>query len=84
MALTIGLMWFDNSDKSLTAKVVDAAARYRNKFGVVPNCCHINPADLDGLKELGVIKLIPDPGVLPGHLWIGNEERESEGHFTLP
>jgi hypothetical protein len=75
MELTTGLLWFDDSGKALTAKVVDAATRYRDKFGVVPNCCHVNPADLDGQKAVGVVKLVADPATLPGHLWIGNGEK---------
>ena len=46
--MQIGLLWFDNDPRrGLTAKIEDAARRYREKFGAPPNACYVNQAALD-------------------------------------
>jgi hypothetical protein len=83
-----GMMWFDNDPKTaLTEKVHRAAEYYRNKYGRIPDVCLVNPkmtpltspqmdaenrVNLGGGKE---ITLRASRSVLPGHLWIGVEEK---------
>ncbi|HLF27197.1 MAG TPA: hypothetical protein VJG32_12750 [Anaerolineae bacterium] len=39
-----GLLWFDDDPRRrIDEKVQQAAARYRQKFGVTPDVCYVNP-----------------------------------------
>ena len=73
-----GMMWFDNDPrKSLDVKVQQAADYYRKKYGSVPDLCLVNPLSLQntGVPVGGNISIRPLRSVLPGHLWIGKEEK---------
>jgi len=75
------MMWWDNSPKtSLTAKIERAVSYYRNKYGRDPNLCLIHPSMLGTAKEgdeAPEIIVRPYRPVLPGHLWIGIEEKSN-------
>ena len=83
--MNTGMLWFDNDPKTaLTAKIDRAVEYYRKKYGRVPNLCLIHPTALEkpardnGAGEepqKGTIKVRPYRPVLPGHLWIGVEEK---------
>jgi len=57
--LTEGWLWFDNSDKELKEKVIEACKRYYTKFNQVPNTCYVNvktlpePMHFDGIRVEG-------------------------------
>jgi hypothetical protein len=75
--MKIGLLWFDDSEEPLEAKVRRAAARYRQKYGHPPNTCHVHPngdtpASVDG------ITIVQQRNVLPHHFWMGAEEEGKE------
>ncbi len=86
--MDIGMMWFDNDPKKgLELKVQQAADYFRHKYRRVPDLCLVNPASLD--KNLptneplmaGTITIRALRAVLPGHLWIGVDEKlPSAGH----
>lgn len=45
--IRIGLLWFDGDPRrSFDAKIEQAAARYRVKFGQEPNVCYVHPSCL--------------------------------------
>ena len=79
------MLWFDNDPKTaLTAKIERAVDYYRHKYGRDPNLCLIHPSMLDnpasggGAGEqptTGKVVVRPYRPVLPGHLWIGIEEK---------
>jgi hypothetical protein len=82
-----GLLWFDNNPgRGLTAKVEDAARRYREKFGGLPDTCYVNQSALDTgaltIPLTGVpgkaLRVLPAPNVLPHHFWIGVEELKEQ------
>ena len=82
-----GLLWFDNNPgRELTAKVEDAAKRYREKFGALPDTCYVNQSALDKgavtISLTGVpgtaLRLLPASNVLPHHFWIGVEELKEQ------
>jgi hypothetical protein len=70
-----GMMWFDNDPKTtLTAKIVAAATYYREKYGLIPNLCWVNPKVLvEPEFTVGRVVVKPSRSVMPGHLWIGVE-----------
>jgi hypothetical protein len=85
--MQVGLLWFDNDPhRGLTAKVEDAARRYREKFGRPPNTCYVNSVVLGKSLETFVVqsladqtlRVVPAANILPHHFWVGEEgEREA-------
>jgi len=88
--MNAGMLWFDNDPKTaLTAKIERAVDYYRHKYGRDPNLCLIHPSMLPPgemedekptigkpvLSEVEGIMVRPYRPVLPGHLWIGIEEK---------
>jgi hypothetical protein len=85
--MNTGMLWFDNDPKTaLNAKIERAAAYYQKKYGRKPNLCLIHPNALNGEKpENGKtagpvsndsgVTIRPYRPVLPGHLWIGVEDK---------
>ena len=87
VSMQSGLLWFDNNPaRGLAAKIEDAARRYREKFGVVPDTCYVNQAELsqDTLTiTLGgapgrSLRVLPARNVLPHHFWIGVEDMQEQ------
>ena len=75
--MNTGMMWFDNDPKTaLSTKIERAAEYYQKKYGRIPNLCLIHPNALDSEQpETGNVAVRPYRPVLPGHLWIGVEEK---------
>lgn len=85
--MNTGMLWFDNDPKTaLTAKIERAVSYYHKKYGRKPNLCLIHPEALDkelpktgkaagSAKNASGVKIRPYRPVLPGHLWIGVEEK---------
>ena len=79
-----GMLWFDNDPKkSLDLKIEQAVDYYRHKYGCSPDLCLVNPGNLlkNGAQsettQTGRIIIRPFRSVLPGHLWIGMEDKHS-------
>lgn len=78
--MNVGMLWFDNDPRTaLTVKVERAADYYRHKYGQVPDLCLVHPSMLaepspKAGKEFAVA-VRPNRLVLPGHLWIGIEDK---------
>ncbi len=80
--MQMGLLWFDNDPhRDLAAKIMDAAGRYREKFGSAPDTCYVNQGELNGQNltlALGGapqarLRVVPASNVLPHHFWVGVE-----------
>jgi hypothetical protein len=81
--MNVGMLWFDNDPRTaLTAKVTRAADYYRQKYGLVADLCMVHPSMLGGplpnMSEVraGKIAVRPNRAILPGHLWIGTEDKK--------
>jgi hypothetical protein len=76
--MNFGMMWFDNDPKTgLVAKIERAAEYYRTKYGRIPNLCMINPKSMpEEMPVTGNITVRSQRTILPGHLWIGLDEKE--------
>lgn len=74
--MTTGLMFFDDSDKSLAEKVRAHAARYFGRFGKAPELCLVHPSMLADVQTLEVDKITIRPWryVMPNNFWLGIEE----------
>jgi hypothetical protein len=68
-----GMLWFNGvSDQSLEDKIRGAGKYYKQKYGVEPNLCFINPSmAVKGLDKVDDIEVRETHSVLPNHFWIG-------------
>lgn len=73
-----GMLWFDNSQTALTVKIQKAVDYYHKKYGRSPDLCLVHPSMLDKNErqlELEKMTVRPYRPVLPGHIWIGIEDK---------
>ena len=73
-----GMLWFDNSQTALTVKIQKAVEYYHKKYGQTPDLCLVHPSMLEtNQRQLEINKLTVRPyrPVLPGHIWIGIEDK---------
>jgi hypothetical protein len=72
------MLWFDNSQTALTVKIQKAVDYYHKKYGRNPDLCLVHPSMLEAnQRQLEVNKMTVRPyrPVLPGHIWIGIEDK---------
>jgi len=71
-----GMLWFDNDPKlDFRSKVLNAAAYYRDKYGIDPNSCYVHPSMIaDEREDTGAIKIFLTTDILPHHYWIGVQQ----------
>lgn len=71
-----GMLWFDNSQSTLNAKIQKAMAYYHKKYGRTPDLCLVHPSMLEGQTvEIDKLTVQGFRPVLPGHIWIGIEDK---------
>lgn len=73
-----GMLWFDNSQTALNVKIQKAVDYYHKKYGRIPDLCLVHPSMLEqNQRQLEINKLTVRPyrPVLPGHIWIGIEDK---------
>lgn len=78
--MNTGMLWFDNDPRTaLSDKVQKAADYYRRKYGRVPDLCLVHPsmltAQADRQSANGKVDVRCHRAILPGHLWIGEDEK---------
>ncbi|MBI4675592.1 MAG: hypothetical protein HY741_28440 [Chloroflexi bacterium] len=69
-----GLLWYDASANDITAKIMQAATRYQQKFGVKPDTCFVNPHDVPQVEKVQGIQIKSKATIMPNHLWLGITE----------
>lgn len=75
-----GMLWFDNSDTLLSVKIQKAMDYYHKKYGRIPDLCLVHPSmleesDRNKILMVGQLTIRPFRPVLPGHIWIGIEDK---------
>ena len=73
-----GMLWFDNSQTALTVKIQKAVDYYHKKYGRNPDLCLVHPSMMEkNQRQLEIDKMTVRPyrPVLPGHIWIGIEDK---------
>jgi len=76
-----GMLWFDNSQTTLNIKIQKAVDYYHKKYGRSPDLCLVHPSMLDAQErnqrqlEINKLTVRPYRPVLPGHIWIGIEDK---------
>ncbi len=84
----VGMLWYDNTPGvTLKLRIEKAANYYRQKYHQEPNLCLIHPSMLEkarssskdnaDLPQVGSLTIRSYGTVLPGHLWIGVEDKGS-------
>lgn len=72
--MKLGLLWYDNDPKkTLERKVLEAAIRYREKFGSEPNVCYVNPTQLEGQIVPPTFRFVGMKTIRPNHFWLEHE-----------
>jgi hypothetical protein len=75
-----GMLWFDNSNKTVTEKIQGAVDYYVKKYGRKPDLCLVHPSMIDAPNGSSFssdgLTVRPFRPVLPGHIWIGIEDKE--------
>lgn len=77
--MNIGMLWFDNDQKTaIPYRIERAAEYYRTKYGKRPDLCFVHPSMLPKENETanpsiksGDIEVRPSKAVLPNHFWLG-------------
>jgi hypothetical protein len=81
--MEIGMMWFEPNPKlTLSAKVEQAAAFYRRKYGQAPTHCFINPRMIAGTVQMpppAVVVVKTSPSIMMDHFWLGVENPVAVG-----
>jgi len=72
--MDIGMLWFDDSTRSLDEKINRAAAFYAEKYGRTPTLCIVNPTTAQGEGSFGGVQVRPARFVLPHHFMVGIED----------
>jgi len=80
--MNTGMLWFDNDPRTaLNSKVERAADYYRQKYGLIPDLCLVHPTMLAQTHpefveaRAGKVAVRANRAILPGHLWIGAEDK---------
>lgn len=72
--MEVGMLWFDDSPASLSDKLNQAVAYYRQKYGHGPTHCLVNPKTLGGDKgKISGVVVREAHNVMPNHYWIGTD-----------
>ena len=71
-----GMLWFDDTQSTLDTKIKKAAEYYKKKYGRTPDLCLVHPNMMqDSVLESEKITVRAYRPVLPGHIWIGVEDK---------
>ena len=72
-----GMLWFDNSNALLSVKIQKAVDYYHKKYGRIPDLVLVHPSMLEKNApiEFGKLTVRPYRPVLPGHIWVGIEDK---------
>jgi hypothetical protein len=82
------MLWFDNSQTALNIKIQKAVDYYYKKYGRVPDLVLVHPSMLEAQNQRQLETPAPDASasvnkitvqayrpVLPGHIWVGVEDK---------
>jgi hypothetical protein len=73
-----GMLWFDNSQATITVKIQNAMDYYAKKYGRTPDLCLVHPSMIEKQKpEIEGLTVQPYRPVLPGHIWVGIQDKQS-------
>jgi hypothetical protein len=74
-----GMLWFDNDARtSLQIKIQKACDYYFKKYGKTPDLVLVHPSMMLNQRTVEIDKITVRPyrPVLPGHIWVGIEDKK--------
>lgn len=77
--MDIGMLWFDDSPRSIDEKIKRAVAFYANKYGRTPTLCMVHPSTAQDEGSIGGVQVRPARTVLPHHFLVGIEDSRPNG-----
>lgn len=71
--LEVGLLWYDaDPRRPAEMKIAEAAERHEEKFGIVPNVCHVSPEAYQVLgHQVDDTRVIANRWIRPNYFWLG-------------
>lgn len=77
LSRNVGPPWFvtydDDPARDLSEKVTAAAEAYIKRHGHGPNACRVHPSACGKARQVGDIKVVRSPYVLPHNFWLRKE-----------
>lgn len=71
-----GMLWFDDTQTTLDNKIRKATEYYQKKYGRTPDLCLVHPSMMqDSVVASEKITVRAYRPVLPGHIWVGVEDK---------
>ena len=80
--MDIGMLWFDDSTRSVDEKVKRAVAFYSEKYGREPTLCMVNPTTTESEGIMAGVQVRPARSVLPHHFLVGIEDERPNGKVS--
>src|SRR3990172_3675497 len=77
--MDIGMLWLDDSTRSVDEKVKRAVAFYTEKYGRQPTLCMVNPTTTESEGTMAGVQVRPARSVLPHHFLVGLEDERPNG-----
>ena len=74
----IGMLWFDNSESDLAAKVMRAVRYYREKYGKQPDLCQVHPSALLAETRVEGVEVRGTRAVMPNHFLVGVDQEPAK------
>lgn len=88
--MDVGLLWYDADPKTLLEeKLTRAVARYREKYGRMPDICFVHPHSANGRDDgdsnlsfrlespKATVRVVSAPNILLDHFWLGENGKET-------
>lgn len=72
-SLEVGLLWYDaDPRRPVETKIAEAAERHEEKFGTVPNVCHVSPEASQKLeRQIAGTRVMANRWIRPNYFWLG-------------
>ena len=77
--MDIGMLWFDDSPRTIDEKIKRAVDFYVEKYGRTPTLCMVNPATTQEDGLVAGVQVRPARSVLPHHFMVGIEDEKANG-----
>lgn len=74
--LKLGMLWYNNTKKTLLDGIPDAIRYYSDKYGKHPDICEIHPNNSDFpdvlvYSDTNSIKLVKNKVIMPNYCFLG-------------
>jgi hypothetical protein len=74
--MDIGMLWFDDSQLTISEKISRAVEFYDEKYGRTPTLCLVHPETVNGGEEIVAgVEIRQARSVMPDHFWIGIDDK---------